>query len=165
MMTYKLERVAPLPRIAAKIMDELPPPVAVVMLGYNGPQRQRFTKDLINRFGRRYHLHECNATQDLDGLYLLRCYYKVHILDLKDALGGFAPVREHAVRALRFAGAKTVVGIYVDEPRPDLSGGRYKDPPNGWYPDPPSAGEFDYFVLVHDDGIADPAAPETPTAP
>lgn len=165
MMTYKLERIAPLPRIAAKIMDELPAPVAVVMLGYNGPRRQRFTKDLTNYFGRRYKCYECYAAQDLEQLTSLKGRFRVHILDLKDALGGFAVIREKAVRALRAAGAGTVVGIYVDEPRPDLSDGRYQDPPNGWYPDIPSAEEFDYFVLAHDDGIADPAIPEAPTAP
>jgi len=151
MMTYKLERAAPLSCIAAKIMDGLPVPVAVVLLGYNGPQRQSFTKELIGYFGRRHKLYRCYAMQDLDRIFLLKGYFKVHILNLKDTLGGFAPARDRAVKALRMAGAKTVVGIYIDEPRPDLSGGRYKDPPNGWYPDIPRAEEFDYFVLAHDD--------------
>lgn len=155
MLQYTMKRRTSLSRIANKVMDELKPPVAVIMLGHNGQQRQRVLNELIDQFGRRYEVYGCPDIQQLERLGTLKGHWNVHILDLDGVLGGYASTRRAAAKALRDAGAETVVGVFIDEPHLESSSCLCPDQ----YPDTPRAEEFDYLVVAYDDSLVDSEPP------
>ena len=145
--TYILQRAASLERIAHKLQDERPIPLAVLMLGYkdcnNRPtQRQHVQTELIKFFGghRQVEVHDCTYIVDIERLYRLEPRNKVHIFDLKSDLGRDPTTRAAAISAIRNLGAKTIIGVHCTEPWP-ITAGFYQGRP-------PRAEEFDYLITV-----------------